>query len=46
MTLVELKHVSVCLVTMLVLALERCMVGAIRCIGLELVLDALDGTPR
>ena len=28
------------------LAQERCTVGAVRCIGLEVVLDAPDGTPR
>ena len=36
----------VCLETMLVLAQERCMVGAVRCIGLEIDLEALDGPPR
>ena len=45
-TLVEWKHVSVHLVTMLVLAPERCTVDAVRCIGLDLVLDTLDGPPR
>ena len=45
-TMVEWKHVSVCLETMLVLAQERCTVGAVRCIGLEVVLDAPDGIPR
>ena len=25
---------------------KRCTVGAVRCIGLEVVLDAPDGTPR
>ena len=46
MTLVEWKHVLVHLVTMLVLAQERCAVGALCCIGLEVVLDAIDGTLR
>ena len=44
-TLVEWKHVSVRLVTMLVLAQERCTVRTVRCIGLEVVLDAPDSTP-
>jgi hypothetical protein len=30
----------------LVLVHDRCMVCAIRTIGSEIVLDALDGTPR
>ena len=46
MTLFEWKYVSVRLETMLVLAKERCTVCAVRCIGLEVVLDAPDGTPR
>ena len=45
-TLVEWKHVSVHLVIMLVLAQERCTVGAVRCIGMEVVLHAPDSTPR
>ena len=36
----------ICLETMLVLAQERCMVGAVHCVGLEVILDAPDGTPR
>ena len=34
------------LVTMLVLAQESCTVGDVRCIGLQVVLDAPGGTPR
>ena len=34
------------LVTMFVLAQERCTVGTVRCIGMEVVLDAPDGIPR
>ena len=45
-TLVEWKHVSVRFETMLVLAQERCTVAAVRSIGLEVVLDALDSTPK
>ena len=45
-TLVEWKYVSIRLVTMLVLAQEWCMVGTIPCIGLEVLLDARNGTLR
>ena len=36
----------VCLDTMLVLVQDRCTVRAKRTIGLEIVLDTTDGTPR
>jgi hypothetical protein len=32
--------------TLLVLVQDRCMICAKRIIGLEIVLDAFDGTPR
>ena len=30
----------------LILSQDRCMVGVERTIGLEIILDAIDGTPR
>jgi hypothetical protein len=38
--------ISVCLVMVLVSEQDRCMVCAKRTIGLEIVLDEADGTPR
>jgi hypothetical protein len=38
--------VSVCLETVLVSVQDRCMVCAKRTIGLEIILDAVDGTRR
>jgi hypothetical protein len=38
--------VLVCLETMLVLVQDRCSVYTEHTIGIEIVLDALDGTPR
>jgi hypothetical protein len=40
------KLVSVCLETLLVFMQYLCTVCTERTIGLEIVLDALDGTPR
>ena len=37
---------SVCLEMVLVLMQDRCTVCAKRTIGMEIVLDAFDGTPR
>jgi hypothetical protein len=37
---------SVCLEIVLILKQDRCIVYAERTIGLEIVLDAPDGTPR
>jgi hypothetical protein len=39
-------HVLVCLETVLILMRDCCMVCVECTIGLEIVLDALDGTPR
>jgi hypothetical protein len=38
--------VLVCLEMVLVLVQERCIVSAEHTIGLEIVLDVFDGTPR
>jgi hypothetical protein len=38
--------VLVCLETMLVSVQDRCTVCTKRTIGIEIILDALDGTPR
>jgi hypothetical protein len=38
--------ISFCLDIVLILTQDRCMVCAKRTIGLEIVLDAPDGTPR
>jgi hypothetical protein len=38
--------VLVCLETLLVSGQDRCMVCAKHTIGSEIILDALDGTPR
>jgi hypothetical protein len=38
--------ILVCLETMLVLVQDRCTVYAKRTIGLDIILDAPDGTPR
>jgi hypothetical protein len=38
--------VLVCLETMLILMRDWCTVCVERTIGLEIILDALDGTPR
>jgi hypothetical protein len=43
---VNRRLVSVCFDIVLVLAQDRCMVCAERTIGLEIILDALDGIPR
>jgi hypothetical protein len=43
---VKWKLVSVRLGIVLVLAQDRCMVCAKHTIGLEIILDAPDGTPR
>ena len=46
MTWVMWNLVLVCLETVLVSVQDRCMVCAKRTIGLEIILDALDETPR
>jgi hypothetical protein len=40
------KLVWVCLEIVLILTQDRCTVSAERSIGLEIILDAPDGTPR
>ena len=42
----KLKLVSVCLEIVLILTQDRCAVCVERTIGLEIILDAADGTPR
>jgi hypothetical protein len=39
------KPILLCLETMLILTEDRCMICAERTIGLEIILDAPDGTP-
>ena len=46
MTRLKWKLVSVRLEIVLILTQDRCMVCAERTIGLEIILDARDGTPR
>jgi hypothetical protein len=42
----HVKLVSVCLEIVLILMLDRCTVCAKTTIGLEIILDKADGTPR
>jgi hypothetical protein len=46
MTWVKWNLTSFCLDTMLVSVQDRCTVCTKRTIGLEIILDALDGSPR
>jgi hypothetical protein len=46
MTRLKWKLISICLETVLVLVQDRCTVCAEYTIGLEIILDAPDGTPR
>jgi hypothetical protein len=45
-TWVMANHLSVCMEMLLVLVQDRCMVYTKRTIGLEIILDEADGTPR
>jgi hypothetical protein len=45
-TRLKRKFVSICLEIVLILTLDRCMVCVERTIGLEIILDEADGTPR
>ena len=42
----QLKVISVCLEIVVILTQDGCTVCAERTIGSEIILDALDGTPR
>ena len=46
MTTLKWKLVSVLLEIVLILSQDRCMVCVEHTIGLEIILDAPDGTPR
>ena len=46
MTMLKWKLVSVRLEIVLILTQDRCMVCVEHTIGLEIILDAPDGTPR
>jgi len=46
MTMIKWKLVSVLLEIVLILTQDRCMVCVEHTIGLEIILDAPDGTPR
>ena len=46
MTMLKWKLVSVLLKIVLILTQDRCMVCVKHAIGLEIILDAPDGTPR
>ena len=46
MTMLKSKLVSVLLEIVLILTQDRCMVCVEHTIGLEIILDAPDGTPR
>jgi len=46
MTMLKWKLVSVLLEIVLILTQDRCMVCVKHTIGLEIILDAPDGTPR
>jgi len=46
MTMLKWKLVSVLLEIVLILTQDRCMVCVEHTIGLEIILDAPDGTPR
>jgi hypothetical protein len=45
-TRLKWKHVSVCLEIVLISMQDSCSVCADRIIGIEIILDAPDGTPR